>query len=522
MNRVLVIGIDGGSYNIIDPLLEKGLLPNIKKLIDNGVRNYLESTIHPSSEQAWPAFYTGTNNGKHGIFGYLKRNKEDYSFRIISRLDVKGESIFKILSNNGKKVIVIGMPLIYPLEEVNGYMVGGLFCPGKHVQWTYPADFKREVEKISPDYILDLTHGEQGIRSDDQLIEKNIKCIRDIGNLSCKMLKDYEWDLFTVVFASTDRTQHNLWKYWNDDSNKYKDAINLSYIEIDKYVGEFMKLVSKDTTILIVSDHGFCDFKGGVVINNILKQNEYMVTKKPKISSMLFRTSARLFFKIYKKIYGMQYKSILKKYFPRVGVKIASSLTYADVNWDKTKAFAVSSGNVCINLKGREPRGCVDKEEYDKLRDNIIETLKKVEDNGKKVFEGIYKREEIYKGYALQDAPDIIVNFMDGYRGIMFGFGGKDIIVKSDAIFTIDISGTHARDGILIASGYRVKNNLKKKPRIIDMAPTILTLLGIKPSKDMDGLVLEDILDKKNLKIKSSKFDKEKEIISEAIKDLDL
>lgn len=527
MVHVLVVGIDGGSFNIIDPLLEKGLLPNFKKLIDSGVKSYLESTIHPSSEQAWPSFYTGTNNGKHGIFGYLKRNRNDYSFRIISYLDVKSDSVFKIASKNDKKAIVIGMPLTYPVEKINGYMVSGLFCPGKHVQWTYPEDFKSEVNKISPNYIMDLA--QCNVKNKEELMKKNLECINETGDLACKMIKDYEWDLFTVVFSSTDKIQHKFWKYYNQEGSNYKNAINGSYIEIDKYLGKFLDLVPKDTVIFIVSDHGFCKLKGGVMINNILKDNGYMVTKKSELSSMIFKICAKFLFKIHKKVFGMRYKSILKKYFPKIGSKLASSLAYTNVDWAKTKAFTVSAGNVCINLKGREPEGCATKEEYEKIRDSIINALKEVKDNDVNVFNKVFKREEVYDGDSLEEAPDIIVNFRDGYRGIMFGFGGNEVIIKSDDIFIADNSGTHAQDGIFIASGYGINGNLKNKPRIIDLVPTILMLLGIKPTKEMDGVVLNNIFNKNIIKIKISKDkkikqsrDKEKEIISKAVKDLDL
>ena len=518
MGRILVIGIDGGSFNIIESLIEKSLLPNFKRVIDNGVKSYLESTIHPSSEQAWPSFYTGTNNGKHGIFGYLKRSRKNYSFNIVSRLDVNSNSIFKIASENDKKVIVIGMPLTYPVEKVNGYMISGLFCPGKHVQWTYPEDFKSEVDKISPDYIMDLS--QCNVKTKEELVKKNLECINGTGDLACKMLKDYEWDIFTVVFSSTDKIQHKFWRYHHKNGSKYKDVIDESYIEIDKYLGKFLDLVPKNTAVFIVSDHGFCKLEGGVVINNILKDNGYMVTKKSKLSSKVFRKCAKFLFKIHKKVFGIRYKSILKRYFPKIGSKLASSLAYTDINWARTKAFSVSAGNVCVNLKGREPEGCVSKEDYEDVRSSIINTLKEIKDNGVAVFNGVYKREEVYDGDFLKEAPDIIVNFRDGYRGIMFGFGGNEHIIKSDDIFIADNSGTHAQDGVFIVSGHAVKGSLKKKPRIIDVAPTILTLLGLKPTKEMDGVVL-DIIGKKILKKKTA-YNKEKEIIKDIVKDLNL
>ena len=129
VRKVICIGLDGATFDLIRPWLSKGKLPNIGRIIKDGVWGELESVIPPVSAPAWTSFMTGKNPGKHGIFGFKKEKQGTYEELFVNRKLIKSETLWKCLSDVGKKVIVINVPLTYPPEEINGYLMSGMDTP---------------------------------------------------------------------------------------------------------------------------------------------------------------------------------------------------------------------------------------------------------------------------------------------------------------------------------------------------------------------------------------------------------
>ena len=153
-NRVIVIGIDGGDLKIVQPLIKEGRLPNIKKIIEQGSSSVLESSILPSSEQAWTSFSTGCNNGKHNIYSYIQRRNKDYTLELVDGSFFKGKRFWDVLGEHNKKAVVINVTGSYPPRKINGVLVAGRLTPNKKVDYTYPSSVKNEIEKIAPNYII--------------------------------------------------------------------------------------------------------------------------------------------------------------------------------------------------------------------------------------------------------------------------------------------------------------------------------------------------------------------------------
>jgi predicted AlkP superfamily phosphohydrolase/phosphomutase len=190
---------------------------------------------------------------------------------------------------------------------------------------------------------------------------------------------------------------------------------------------------------------------------------------------------------------------------PQLKGNLHYSMAYGNMDWTHTQAYAVGTmGNVYLNVRGREPNGLVEPGAYEKTRDEIIATMRALCDpeTQKPIFDFVYRREEIYNGDAVDIAPDVI-GVIDGPYHIAAvdwrrASNSRAVVQKvgTELLFVSDTSGQHRMDGILAASGagIRARAVFDSQPQLIDLAPTVLQLLGEAVPEDMDGRVLNELL----------------------------
>jgi len=277
--KIFVLGIDGGTFDIINPLIKEGKLPNIQKIIKNGVCGKLKSTFPPVTGPAWTSFMTGKNIDKHGIFDFHECSFE-YKRKLVNSTFIKSEKLWKIMNRFDKKVGIIGVPMTYPPEEVNGFMITGFGTPSDKADFAYPPTLHTElVMNIGP-YIVDIYP--MSYEENDE-----IRYLTDLYNSEkCRikavkyLMKYYDWDFFMVVFSGADYLQHFFWKY-RDESHpahnpkthyKYKDVIPQYYQRIDSIIGEIWNRLDENTVLMIMSDHGGGPHKKKAYINRWLEK----------------------------------------------------------------------------------------------------------------------------------------------------------------------------------------------------------------------------------------------------------
>lgn len=295
---------------------------------------------------------------------------------------------------------------------------------------------------------------------------------------------------------------------WKKDV--YSDVIFKTYKKIDDEIGTYLSRLDNDTTVFLISDHGFCKLKRHVMIGNWLKNKGYLITR----ASFFHDFKVKLFYTLFHFLpYGWENK--IGEKFKK---SVVSSMNLKNVLWDRTKAYAAGAGNICINLKGREPRGCVDRLEYERLRTQLIKELKQLKDpdTGKCVIKP-FKREEVYHGEFLQDAPDIIVFPEDGYKTSLLKpslFTKGEVLPESKKFG----KGSHSYKGIFIASGKNIKKIKVSKPlSLIDITPTVLYLLGIPLPKHIDGRVIKELIAPSLRKINKKCKENEKDLLNDVI-----
>jgi len=511
--KVFVIGLDGATWNIIDPLISEGELPTIRSLIGNGTRAVLQSTLIPLSPAAWTSFSTGCNPNKHGIFDFFGRKKGTYESVVYSSRDRKCESLWSILSKQGKKVGILNVPGTYPVEKVNGFMITGFPTPEELEDYTYPTNL---LSELKTELGKDFRFQPKVQLFDEKLFLREVHVLTEYVFQATNYLMNHnQWDFLMTVFVGPDALSHAFWKYMDpkhplydtDAPAELKNAIVDIYKELDKKIELLKKNIDSDTTLILMSDHGFGPLYYGVPINNWLLNEGFMTLKKTMPTRIRYWMFQR----------GINYYNLLKitkvlrlsKYAHKAAFASKSSsvdfvnkffLTNKDVDWSRTVAYCMGSfGQLFINLKGREPQGIIESgEEYDKLVNDVIMRLSKFKDpnNNNIIFEKSFSKKQAYPQSNIDDnTPDILFydNEMKYSIDKFFMFGSKELV----SIHPI-WSGTHRHDGIFIAWA---ENHIRKASRlekadICDIAPTVLHLMGLPIPQDMDGKVLVNIFEK--------------------------
>lgn len=484
MSKVLIIGLDGATFDIILPWVKEGKLPNFEKLINEGSYGNLTSTLPTISPVAWSSFATGVNPGKHGIFGFLT----DYESSPVTRIDIKSKSFWEIASENGKRVIIMNAPMTYPPEEINGIIISGYESPEKEI-FTYPENLTEELN--IKDYKIEALDKRFKPGDEDELLKKLNYTEEKREEIALEIMKNERWDIFVIVFTETDRVQHYFWKYMENKDSKYGDEILKIYQKIDKTIGNFLNETDENTNIIVMSDHGFGPLKGEIYLNNYFMENEMLKFKSPYTYWLIKlgltqQNLASISEKIQKiPIFGFM-NFVLEKIGLNKAGKVTPYLTFDDINFSKTSAYAENfGGGIYLNVKGRDTFGIIDQEEYKKFILTVMKSLSEMKNSkGEKIFKKIYRKEDLYKGPYTDKAPDIIVESEDdGYDTV--GWLGYNTLISNDDTK----SGNHRKNGIVILWGKNVNKEVIKNANIIDIAPTVLKIVGLK-SEEMDGKCL--------------------------------
>ena len=508
--RVLVIGLDGATFDLIKPWAAEGRLPTLARLMDGGAHGSLHSTIPPMTGPAWTTFATGVNPGKHDLYDWIAREAGTYHFLPTTALDCKTPTVYELLSQVGRSVCVMNVPMTFPPKPVNGVVVSGLPAPDLESGVTYPETLLDEIRENVGDYIL---YPDPGQAYSDSGIDAFLNRLYRTTDLRVETLNYLrgrdDWDFAMVVFNGTDTISHAMWKFMDSShplhdpakAKKYGNAIRDYYSYVDAKLAAIVDELDDDTTLIIMSDHGFGPFHKFIHVNNWLMDQDFMAVKPGALAGLKHRMF-RLGFSpmnVYNTLMALGLGSLKREVVRGQGQGLMKTLflSFDDVDWSRTKAYSLGNvGQIRINVAGREPFGCVARgEEYEAVRDDIIARLYRMTDpkTGEQVVEQVYRREEIYAGPYLDDAPDIV--FIPR-RLEYFGFGeyefGSHKIIEP---MQRGISGTHRLNGIFIAYGARVRAGAATHDaHLVDLAPTILHLMDEAVADHMDGRVLTEAL----------------------------
>ncbi len=452
--KVLVIGLDCATAEIVFGRKEE--LPVLKGLIDNGVHGTLRSSDPPITIPAWMVMCTGKDPGKLGLYGF--RHRKNYSYKdiwIATSQSIHEKTVWDILGEAGGQSCLVSVPPSYPPKPVSGNLISCFITPGNEKDYTYPLELRIELEKKFGPYMFDVE-----FRTDekDQLLEQVYNMTEKRFDVLNYLITQKPWDFFMFVEIGVDRIHHAFWKYMDPGhhlyvkGNPYEQVIMDYYRKLDGLIGELLSNVDKNTTILVVSDHGAKRMKGAFCINEwLIEQGDLVVKQMP--SSQI-------------------------------------SLEKVEVDWSRTKAWGWGGyyARIFLNVEGREAQGVVKIEDYKKERDALVERLAAIRGpNGEEWKTQIIKPQKFFQELK-GDYPDLMIYFDDLYWRSAGTLGhGTQFLLEND---TGPDDAVHAQEGIFILYDPQKKASLRKDASILDIAPTILHEFGLEVPSDMRGRII--------------------------------
>ncbi|HEY3245259.1 MAG TPA: alkaline phosphatase family protein [Phycisphaerae bacterium] len=495
--RVLIIGLDGATFDVLDPVMAAGLMPRLKAAIDSGARGLLRSTIPPLTPAAWTTFQTGQQPGRHGIIDFEQYDNRTGHMQFNSTRSLDHiRNIWQILTDRGLRVGCVNIPMTYPVIPVNGFMVSGFETPNTDSDFVYPPELKGEILARWPDPTVTISWKRKALGG-IELFQKNLDYISNSFHqgaaMSAWLGEKYGWDVLMVVLKMVDNLQHKTWKYldprWPNRDRPRRERAKQCFVELDKAIGKLLDYAtSKGASVMMVSDHGHGSLEGQVQPNLLLQRWGYLALKGG----------------------GSQGATRGKYLLERMFGKRRSWKHTLDIEADlavdhaRTRACVMHAGNaafVYINLKGRQPTGIVDLCDYEPLRAALSERFQSPEcrirnPEGKTIelFPGVYKPEEVY-GCTRDEQPwlpDLLLIPHDTLA-VVRKIRGRSVVRWSPYR---RLEGTHRHDGIFIATGPGIAPQRTLKAGIIDCAPTLMAMLGLRIPAEMTGRVITDAFDR--------------------------
>jgi predicted AlkP superfamily phosphohydrolase/phosphomutase len=431
-------------------------MPHFSRLIEESYWGKIRSTDPPITVPAWTSMFASVNPGVLGFYGFRNLRKGTYDGKWIATADAVGvDRVWDIASRYGKRCCVLGVPQTYPPKPLNGCMVSCFLTPSTEAQYTYPPELKDEVEEMTGGYMVDV----EEFRTDDKegLLSEIYRMTDKHFALSRHMLQREEWDLFMVVEMGPDRMQHGFWKFIDrqhrkyEPGNRYEGVLRDYYAHLDAQLGELLALAGDDCAVVVISDHGAKRMEGNFHVNDwLIREGLLQLKQEPN------------------------------------GVENISPQL---IDWPRTVAWAWGGyySRVFMNVKGREPEGCVEPDEYEAVRSDLIARFESVtDDRGRRMETKALRPEDIYTGPRVGEAPDLLVYFDD-----LYWRAGQDVGHESLHSFDTEIGpddAVHDYYGILVIREPGQKSEVQiETAEAVDVAPTILELLGIPKQARMEG-----------------------------------
>jgi len=496
----LIIGLDGATVDLVEPWARQGLLPNLASLMERGAWGRLQAPMPPVTFPSWTTFMTGVNPGRHGIFDFTRRVDDSYAVRFVNSSFRKAPTLWRMLSDAGKRVCSLGIPGNYPPEPVNGYTLSGFDTPvtvRADASFAFPASLAADVEAVGGFPFADF----QEFTIDEGWHRRALDSMRDAiarkTELALRLMERETFDCFMLLFGESDTASHHFWSLHDPDSPRYDaalaesvgDGIRETYIELDRAVGRLVES-AQPSQVMIVSDHGFGGVGDRAVrLNRWLEANGYLQWKDRSAWSRL-AGAAR----------GAALRMVPERWqaplFRLRGGKIAdaveSGVRFGGIDWQKSRVFSEElnyNPALWLNVRGREPAGTVDPEDYDALCRELSDALLDWKDPtcGRPVVRRVWRRDELFSGEYVRYAPDLILELetIDGYSYMCLPSRGESgPAVEKLAPSSLGggklagMSGSHRRDGIFVLSGEGVESGRYRGATMADLAPTVMALLG--------------------------------------------
>jgi predicted AlkP superfamily phosphohydrolase/phosphomutase len=517
---IAIIGLDGATLDLAGPYMKAGDMPALRALIAAGAGGVLRSTTPPVTFPAWSSFMTGANPGKHGVFDFTRRIPGTYGLAFVSSRDRCLPTMWRLLSDAGRRVAVLGVPTTYPPEPVNGIMVGGFDSPvatGIDGSFVHPPGFYAEMTRAVGRYsVTDFQELRIGPGWHADALPKILAAADRKRDLACYVLRREPWDCFMVLFGEADTAAHHFWMFTDPDSPRFAaagaarfgSALRDVYRRLDQALAAILDALPADATILVASDHGF----GGagttaLHLNRWLADEGWLTFRRGAggIAPRLARGARRVALTALP-------RTLQERLVRRTGRGLARRLEswsrFAAIDMPRTRAFSEElnyAPSIWLNVRGRDPAGTIEPGcEYDEVAAAMRERLLawRHPETGAPIVEAVYRRDALYHGPAVAAAPDLVLVLAleNGYsysclptapgerRSLRRLAPGEYVAGKGGGM-----NGSHRSQGLWALAGPGIRSCAATEAAIVDVAPTVLHLAGLPVPVWMDGRLLPGV-----------------------------
>ena len=428
MGRGAIIGLDGVPHGLVEDLAHRGVMPNFRELLDEGVLKPMRSSIPAVSAVSWSSMMTGANPGVHGVYGYTEFLPGTYVVAYHSSRWLKAQPFWR--RDPSKRYVIINLPATYPAGEVNGVLISGFVAPDLE-RAVYPRQLLEELRELN--YKVDVDY----VRASSSpllLFKELAETLKTRVEVCRRLVERLKWDVLVFVITGTDRLEHFLWDAYRDERHEWHGEFLEYFRHVDEAIGEIINLLEEDDALMIISDHGMEHIEVNVNLNRLLEDWGYLkLENDPKRSYNAIRRG--------------------------------------------TKAFALDPSRIYLNRVGRYPRGSVEKSDEKKLLGELTELLQDFKWRGRRVIKRVYRREELYHGDAVDKAPDLVLVPEEGFN-LRAGLFRGEVFEREE-----ELSGKHTEwDALLYVRGVE-GDAVPDSPSIEDVLPLFQRLMEGEPSE---------------------------------------
>jgi len=509
--RILILGWDGATWDLLRPWAEAGELPALARVMGEGCWGRMRTVIPPGTGPAWSSMVTGKNPGKHGVFEFMERREASYRIGPLDGSALRAETIWERVGGAGGEIVALNVPMTYPPRPVAGTLVSGILTPRSARTYTHPPEFAAALESREPGYAVMPTEVYAPGRVKEFLTHLH-EVLEHKRRVLLWLMREKPWRFLMQVFNETDVIQHGLWhvmdpshpNYNAAEASDHGHAILDLYRKMDSILDDILSALPENTTLMLVSDHGAGPLRRFLHTNLWLMERGFLQIRHRPISRLkhrLFRwglTPMNLYNTTSKVGLG-RVKTKLRWTAKGYAVLRSLFLSFGDVDWENTLAYGLGggwAGGIYLNVKGREPLGRIEPgDAYERERRRIADDLRGVPDpaTGAPLVSKVWFREELFSGPFASESPDLYFSPSDESCAVFgdFEFSSNRVLEPTSPA----ISGQHRMDGVLGVWGPHIRRGeILEGVRIVDVAPTALHLMGMAVPEGMDGRVLNEAL----------------------------
>ena len=493
--RAVVIGLDGVSWHLLDPMIQAGVMPRLGALRARSSYGVITSTVPTYTPPAWTSAATGVNPGRHGIYGFMEGHAQYAHQKLMHSGRIKASTVWEIANGQGVRAGIYNLPLTYPPRPLDGWMVSGMLTPGygEHrrgfASWDRGGgELEKRVLEWAPDYAVDLSANWERDWRDEGLCHRALESLRQRYAVLDGLLDVDPVDLVFSVLEAPDRLQHVYYRYMDPsdemfdtpEGRRMRPHIHRCFAMMDRIVGLLEDYAGADGGTVVCSDHGFTVWEVSVHSNALLESWGYLRLKR---GARLMQTRA-----------ARAAVPVARRFLPAKLARGAKGRTFAAIDWTRTRAFAspIPQQGVFVNLQGRERFGIVSPAELESTKDDLARRFEELRGpDGAPVTDRVWRSQEVFSGDATEGAPDLLPVLRDHRFEL-------DDEVFHRTPFTDHRHlprGVHHPAGIGAVAGPGVVPGGGLAGGVVDVTPTLLYMGGLAVPEDLDGAVLPAFTD---------------------------